>query len=174
MFVPPPEFVVWETPHWLVNQRCNAALPGYLMVGAKDPAAADLADLCPAALAELGMVLQRTQQAIRDVLRPLHLYTCRFGHEAGHTIHFHIIPVCEWVAEAYGRDARYRQLQQFYAHPLDGTSAGATEFDGADMTLYICREFAESKTPPPVVGLSVAQVIQCLRGRLEDAPPAQP
>ena len=170
MFTPLPEFVVWETAHWLVNQRCNALLPGYLMVGAKDPAAGDFADLCPAALAELGVVLQRTQQAVRDVLRPLHLYTCRFGHEAGHTIHFHIIPVCEWVAEAYGRDECYRQLQQFYAQPPADASVGATEFDGADMTLYICREFGESKTPPPVVGPAVAQVIQRLRAQLADAP----
>jgi len=159
VFIPPPELVVWETPHWRVNQRCDAVLPGYLMIGAKDPEGQDFASLSSAALAELGPVLQRTQNAVREILQPVHLYLSRWGHDAGHTVHFHLIPVCDWVVAAYEADARYRQLHDFYTRP----PTTAAEFDGPDMALFICREFAEGKTPPAIVGPSVAEVVTRLR-----------
>ena len=83
---------------------------------------------------------------------------------AGHSIHFHVIPVYDWVADAFVADDRYRVLHQFYT-PGDYDEGSDAPFDGAEMTLYIWREFCESSTPPAVVGPSVAEVVASIRTR---------
>jgi len=56
-FIPSDEFVVYESKHWRVNHRIDSALPGYLMLAAKDSAASSFAQLCRAAQLELGLIL---------------------------------------------------------------------------------------------------------------------
>jgi len=108
------------------------------------------------ALAELGMLLATVQQALRAVLNPEHLYIGRYGHSSGHAFHFHIIPICGWVRQRFFEDPRYRVLERLQYPPAGDT-------DGAELTLYVWREFCESRDPPPVSGPSVTDVIQMLR-----------
>jgi diadenosine tetraphosphate (Ap4A) HIT family hydrolase len=150
-----PSFVVHETEHWLLNHHLSSALPGYLMLGAKAPAHS-LADMPEAALAELGGLLANTQRIMEAQLQPKWLYISRFGHMPGFPLHFHFIPVYEWVEALFWGDERYRVLQNF------GVQQEAT--DGAELTFFIWREFGESPTPPAVQGPAVDQVIKRLRG----------
>lgn len=69
------------------------------------------------------------------------------------------------VAEAFQKDSRYRALQQFYT-PGVYNSGKETGFDGAEMTLFISREFAESLTPPEIKGRSVKETIDVLKKTL--------
>ena len=149
-----PSFVVHETEHWLLNHHLLSALPGYLMLGAKAPVDS-LAEMPDAALAELGGLLAKTQRVMEAQLKPKWLYISRFGHMPGFPLHFHFIPVYGWVEALFWQDERYRVLQNF------GTQQKAT--DGAELTLFIWREFGESPTPPVVQGASVREVIRCLR-----------
>ena len=154
-FVPPAHLVVGETEHWLVNHRVDAALPGYLMVASR--AEADcLSDLSDAALAELGPLLARLERELRARLAPEHVYVGRYGHAAGHSWHFHLIPVCAWVKRLHEEDARYRVFDPLY-------TGKSTVPDGAALTFYIWREFCERATPPPIEGPSVAAVVAALR-----------
>ncbi|MBT1259989.1 MULTISPECIES: HIT family protein [Pseudomonas] len=152
-----PTYVLYETEHWRLNHHLASALPGYLMLGAKAPAHS-LGDMPEAALTELGGLLAKTQRVMEAQLEPKWLYISRYGHMPGFPLHFHFIPVYDWVEDAFWRDERYRRLQGFGAQ---GQAQALT--DGAELTLFVWREFGESPTPPPVQGESVQQVIARLR-----------
>ncbi len=156
----PAGFIIHQTDHWILNHHMASALPGYLMLGSKAPARL-LSDLPPAALAELGGLLARTQDALETQLKPKWLYISRFGHEPGYPIHFHFIPVYAWVEALFWDNPRYRLLQTFGS--IDN---GQALTDGAELTLFIWREFGESPTPPAIEGPSVGEVIEGLRGVL--------
>jgi diadenosine tetraphosphate (Ap4A) HIT family hydrolase len=163
-FEPPEHLVILQTEDWVLNHRVDSALPGYLMLGAR-MLTNDLSLMRPEALAELGRLLARTQKALVEILAPRHFYIGRYGHVAGHSLHFHIIPVCEWVRRSFFSDPRYRVLGELSRH----SAAGATdETDGAELTLYIWREFCENPVPPQVWGPTVPKVVERLRGCLSD------
>ena len=159
-----PAFILHETEHWRLNHHLASKLPGYLMLGAKAPIDS-LPDMPEAALAELGGLLAKTQRVIEAQLQPKWLYISRYGHMPGFPLHFHFIPVYDWVEQAFWQDPRYRVLQRF------GTQEPAqTLTDGAELTLFVWREFGESPTPPAVQGDSVKQVIERLRTALQAHP----
>lgn len=72
-------------------------------------------------------------------------------------LHFHIIPISGWVKESFFSDPRYRVFQSFY-QPSDGDDA-VDETDGAELTLYVWREFCENPNPPPISGPPIREVV---------------
>lgn len=152
-----PAYLLLETEHWRLNHHLASKLPGYLMLGAKAPIHS-LADMSQAALAELGGLLAMTQRVMEAQLKPKWLYISRYGHMPGFPLHFHFIPVYDWVEEAFWRDERYRMLQDFAAPGI-----AQAQTDGAELTLFVWREFGESQRPPAVKGDSVGVVIERLR-----------
>ena len=165
MFVPPTEMVVMESDYWRINQRVDARLPGYLMVAPKDSSVTKFSQLGAEASIEMGVLLQKTARALEDLLHPTHLYVGRYGPSAGHSLHFHVIPVYDWVAEAFRDDPRYRRLREFDT-PGVLNSGQLSGFDGAEMTLFIWREYAEgSRTLPPQCP-EMATVLALLRKAL--------
>ncbi|MFY0752496.1 HIT family protein [Pseudomonas sp. NFX5] len=155
-----PANILFETEHWLLNHHLASKLPGYLMLGAKAPVDS-LADMSDAALAELGGLLAKTQRVMEAQLKPKWLYISRYGHLPGFPLHFHFIPVYDWVEEAFWRDERYRRLQGLGSQDLAKTLT-----DGAELTLFVWREFGESLIPPVIHEPSLAQVIGNLRVHL--------
>ncbi|MBB3452571.1 diadenosine tetraphosphate (Ap4A) HIT family hydrolase [Rhizobium sp. BK313] len=152
----PERFQIAETEGWLVNHRINSVLPGYLMVSSK-MFTNDLSELSSEALAELGPLLAKAQNALKSGLGSERVYIGRYGHTPGYPIHFHVIPIYGWVEELFWNDARYRLLETFADGP------GETVTDGAEMTLFVWREFCERTDPPPIKGPSVCDVIELLR-----------
>jgi diadenosine tetraphosphate (Ap4A) HIT family hydrolase len=160
IFEPPPRLVILRTEHWMLNHRVDSALPGYLMLGARMPTN-DLWRMPPQALAELGTLLARAQEALTATLKPEHLYIGRYGHAPGHALHFHIIPVCAWVKRRFFSDPRHRDLRTFY-QPSDAGDA-EDKTDGAELTLYVWREFCENPLPPPISDPPIDEVIARLK-----------
>ena len=152
-----PAFILRQTEHWLLNHHQASKLPGYLMLGAQAPIDS-LADMPEAALAELGGLLANIQRVMQAQLQPKWLYISRYGHMPGLPLHFHFIPVYDWVEHAFWQDERYRALRRFGAQELQETLT-----DGAELTLFVWREFGESLTPPQIQGPGVEQVIEQLR-----------
>ncbi len=147
--------LIFEAEHWLITHRLNSALPGYLMVGART-ATPDLSGLSTEALCDLGPLLAKAQAALRG-LAARRVYIGRYGHDSGWPVHFHVIPIYPWVEEQFWRDARYRALEAFADPSMEpGT-------DGAELTLFVWREFCERRNPPPIPGPSVAEAISQLR-----------
>lgn len=156
-----PRFIVHETAHWIINHHTASALPGYLMLGSREHVGS-LSQLPGPALAELGSLLAQTQQVMETQLKPKWLYISRFGHVPGYPVHFHFIPVYHWVEALFWKDERYRLLENF-ATPDNAESAT----DGAELTLFIWREFGESNDPPPIQGISIGQAIERLRAAFQ-------
>jgi diadenosine tetraphosphate (Ap4A) HIT family hydrolase len=155
----PAAFIILETDNWLVNHRMDSALPGYLMVGSKT-FADSLSGLSVEALTEVGPILATVQRTLQEVLKARRVYIGRYGHVPGHSFHFHVIPIYDWVKTLFWNDVRYRALAAFADGP------GPTETDGAELTFFVWREFCERAVPPPVVGPSVATVIELLRATM--------
>ncbi|MGP6269828.1 hypothetical protein ACQUY0_26920, partial [Pseudomonas paraeruginosa] len=57
----PPELIIHQTRHWTLNQRIDSALPGYCMLGSRQPATA-FHQLPEQALAEFGPLLARVER----------------------------------------------------------------------------------------------------------------
>ncbi len=150
-----PHFIA-ETGGWLVTHRVNSALPGYLIISSKN-FATDLSELSAGTLQELGPLLARVQTNLRHRLGARRVYIGRYGHIPGYTIHFHVIPIYDWVEELFWQDPRYRVLESLRE------GQGKSETDGAELTLYVWREFCERTDPPPATGRTVAEAIQLLR-----------
>lgn len=159
-----PTYILFETEHSLLNHHLASTLPGYLMLGAKTQSPS-LADMPEAALAELGGLLARTQRVMEAQLQPKWLYISRYGHMPGFALHFHFIPVYDWVEDAFWGDERYRALQNFGSKAQDKALT-----DGAELTLFVWREFGESQTPAPVQAGSVQQAIELLRAAFSANP----
>jgi len=151
-----PQLIVHQTTHWIVNHRINSHLPGYLMLGARANVN-ELHELPAEALAELGALMAHTQQVMQSQLQPKRLYIGRYGHTPDQPIHFHFIPVFDWVENLFWQDPRYRLLQGF------GAPNPQTVTDGAELTLFVWREFCERPDPPPAPGLTTEQTIERLR-----------
>ncbi len=155
MFVPPPEVVVWETAHWQVNHRVDSRLPGYFMVSPLDTSVVTFASLSLEAAVEMGPVLTRVARALETLLQPKHLYVSRYGHDPNCHLHFHIIPAYSWVIDAFLLDERYAEVRkQRNTDP---------SYDGAEITLYIGREWCENAVSPVNNGPSVQDVIELFR-----------
>jgi len=152
----PPRFIIHETPHWILNHHMSSKLPGYLVLGTKHPVRA-LFDLPASALAELGVILASVQKKLQTELDPKWLYISRFGHDPRFPVHFHFIPVYHWVEELFWQNDRYRLLRDLGA--VDAQSA----CDGAELTLFVWREFGEKPEAPNVQGPSIEQIIDHLR-----------
>jgi len=152
----PQRFHVAETDGWLVSHRMNSALPGYLMISSKFQTD-DLTDLAGSALSELGPLLAMAQSALKRELNARRVYFGRYGHTPGLPIHFHVIPIFDWVEELFWNDDRYRLLENFAERP------GETATDGAELTLFVWREFCERADPPPIKGPSVSRFVELLR-----------
>ena len=151
------QFIVHETAHWIVNHHMSSALPGYLVLGSR-AYVNSLGDLPGEALTELGGLLATVQKTLELRLKPKWLYISRFGHDPGYAIHFHFIPVYHWVEELFWNDSRYRLLNTFASK-----ENAQSLTDGAEMTLFVWREFGENPEPPAIQGPSVTEIIQELR-----------
>ena len=151
-----PRFIIHETAHWILNHHMSSKLPGYLVLGTRHPVRS-LSDLPDNALSEMGPLLAHVQKTMQAHLQPKWLYISRFGHDPRFPIHFHFIPVYPWVEDLFWQDERYRVLKNFGA----GAEAHALT-DGAELTLFIWREFGESPEPPTILGPSnEAPIYRC-------------
>lgn len=154
------QFKVAETDGWLVSHRANSALPGYLIASAKQ-LAHSLSELSESALRELGSLLALAQDALKQQLNARRVYIGQFGHTPGLTVHFHIIPIYDWVEELFWQDNRYRVLQDFAE---EGEERGT---DGAELTFFVWREFCERTEPPAIKGPSIFEAVTLLRNTME-------
>ncbi|WP_107676577.1 HIT family protein [Agrobacterium sp. LAD9] len=155
----PPHLHIARNAHWSINHRVNSALPGYLII-ASTKATNDLSDLSVEALSSMGRVFAVVQRALKS-LGATRIYIGRYGHSLGYPIHFHAIPIYEWVEDLFWADHRYRVLQQLSNGPED------TQTDGAELSLFVWREFCERPDPPLIRGPSVAEAIATLRQTIQ-------
>ncbi len=113
----------------------------------------DLSELPPEALSSLGSVLAAVRRALNG-LGAKRVYLGRYGHSPRHHIQCHAIPIYDWGEDLVWEDERYRLLVQFAHGP------GETPTDGAELTLFVWREFCERADPPPIERPSVSATLR--------------
>ncbi|NJK93322.1 MAG: HIT family protein [Blastochloris sp.] len=134
----------------------DAKIPGYLMLSPVS-GGSEFHDLSEAALTELGPILSKATKGIQVCFKPDYIFTSRYGVTPGFALHFHIIPIYSWIKDMLKEHPRYRYLDSLY-NPDFGTTP-----DAADFTLFIWREFIESKTPLAAAGFSFDDIVTTLR-----------
>lgn len=155
----PPPLAIVSSQHWTITHRRDTTLPGYLILSANH-GSGGVGELGSQALQELGPLLNCTQSALNDVLSPEHIYVGRFGHSRGHAFHLHVVPICAWVKANFENDARYDAVRTLRSPEWP------SESDGAELLLYVWREFCERSQTPPDASLSVAECVEQLRLRM--------
>lgn len=154
-----PSMLIKQTQYWTVNHRVNSALPGYIMLSSTSKET-QLYGLPHEALIEMAKLMSNIERALTEILTPKYLYIGLYGHTKNLAVHFHFIPINQWVLDLFWQDQRYRQLQSF------GIQAPETATDGAELTFFIWREFCERLDPPPYQGLSRETIIDQLKIKL--------
>ncbi len=155
-FTPPDNSVIFRSPHWILNHNLDAKIPGYLMLSPVS-GASQFHDLAETALTDLGPVIALATQSILACFKPDYIFTSRYGVTPGVALHFHIIPIYAWIKDMLRDHPRYRCLDSLY-NPDFGTNP-----DAADFTLFVWREFVESKTPLAAAGFSFDETVTTLR-----------
>lgn len=97
------------------------------------------------AQAELGVLQAQIQNAIEAHLQPKRLYFGRFGHDTIYFIHFYFVPMYDWIEALFWLDERSKLLQTFCA-----INSALLQIDGAELMLFVWREFCERAVPPPI------------------------
>ncbi len=83
---------ILRTNYWDVVHSYNTSLPGWLVLVARRHITS-VDELTPEEATELGLLLQRTSAALRDVVGCVKTYVCQFAEQAEHPhVHFHVIP----------------------------------------------------------------------------------
>lgn len=140
--------LIYETSNWLLKHRADSKLPGYLILAAKNKTDS-LSGLPSNALNELGLLQAQSTRYLETRLKAKLVYICRWGHEPGYSPHFHIVPLYDWVKNAYIADPLWLE---FEPNP-----------DGPVYFTYITRAFIENEASPAVLGPSIDEVIHILR-----------
>lgn len=86
----------------------------------------DISELSNDALAELGVVLAKTEALLISFFKPYRVITAKLGFSAGFSCHFHMLPVSTAL------------LDEIRAHPIY-----TDEPDGNDALLFASREYGE-------------------------------
>lgn len=88
----PPWDSIYRTRFWEVAHSYNTALPGWLVLVARRHIEA-IDELTDEEALELGLLLQRVSQALKETTGCLKTYVVQFAEMAEHPhVHFHVIP----------------------------------------------------------------------------------
>lgn len=116
---------IFESQHWLVSHRRDSRYAGLLIVSSKSDVS-DISGLESGALSELGSVLAKTEKLLITHYDSYRVITAKLGFSAGHSCHFHVIPVSISL------------LEEIVSHP-----SYTNEPDGNDALLFVSREYCE-------------------------------
>ncbi len=147
----PPELIIHEGSHWVINHRVDTEMPGYLMIGARDNKVRNFSDLSTEALVELGPLIGQATKFVEEELKPKRLFCSRYGYAEGYSIHFHVVPIYGWLEDEFFNDPEYAKLH----------------CDGSSLTLFLWREYIESPVKREIKGPLVTDVVKRLKGRFE-------
>lgn len=133
---------LWQGRHWQINLNTRFGVPAYLFVNGLGPASQRFSALDPAAFAELGPAIGLATRAVEMALDPVHVFVGKFGMVPGHAIHFHVLPVTNWMLAAFAEDSRFHALAKL--NP-DGYPAVP---DAAELIACFWRKFCFTGIAP--------------------------
>ena len=108
-----------DTDHWLV-EHCVGPLGVGTIIVKPLRHCLHVADLTPAESQELGPLLQRTSQVVRDLTQADQIYTCLWSHSGWQPVHIHFVvqPVWNHMRDTYPGTGPYLQAAMFQAKQM--------------------------------------------------------
>jgi len=91
---------VWDTEGFRVEQADACAVPGYLVI-IPDPPLRSLMDMDEQQRNRLGYVMNRVYSAIKEVIRPLQIYTSSGSAEDDTGLRFYVFPRTTGLTERW-------------------------------------------------------------------------
>ncbi len=132
------------------------------MLGTLEQGGYDFDSLSSSALAEMGEVIKSSVSAIKNTFKPKHIFVSRYGVAPGNLIHFHIIPVYEWMDSMIEHDPRYTFIADL-TEMTDGL-----KYDAADYLFYIWRELTERADQSGLEKVDIPSTIAKLSNQLSE------
>lgn len=98
---------LWQGEYCQINQNTSYGIPGYLFVNSIGSGSSRFNSLNPRAHSEFGRAIGLAACALENVLQPVHVFAGKFGMVPDHALHFHVIPVQDWMIAAFEADPRW-------------------------------------------------------------------
>jgi len=101
------EKLIWEGEFWKLIMVSEFTLPGYSILASKDESLKTFARMSRGQSSELGYGQALACRSMEACLFPRNVVAGRYGLVPGYSIHYHIVPIYEWVIDAFNSDSRY-------------------------------------------------------------------
>ncbi len=130
------------------------------MLSTLDSNAYEFDQLSHESLSEMGLIIEQAVTAIKNAFKPKHIFVSKYGVEPGNVIHFHIIPIYDWIDEMIAADENYSFIETLYDPNLP------MKYDAADYLLFIWRELTEKAHQSGIDPVNIDESIQILKNCL--------
>lgn len=139
---------LWQGHHWQINWNFGFTLPAYLFVNSLHPQNTRFSDLPHAAYAELGPAINLATSTLETAFSPHNILCGKFGLVPGFAIHFHVVPIYDWVLDEFGKQDGYDCLQTL--NPPGYPVAP----DGSELLAFIWRHYCSARNKPPETAMT--------------------
>lgn len=121
--------------YWDININLDFGVPGYLFVRNRHGEGDEFAQIKPHEFSELGKMIGLAASAAEHCLGVERVITGKFGLDKGHPLHFHIVPIYDWILAEFAHKTDLEALQKTYpaGYPVIP--------DGAEIVKFIWHEY---------------------------------
>lgn len=131
--------ILWQGNHWNLILVSEYTLPGYLILGARDESLDQFSELSDEQSVEMGRAISLACSVLERCLKPKNILAGRYGLMPGHQIHYHIVPIYDWVFEAFENNEDYKVFETITPPDYPANP------DGAALLAFVWRELCVKK-----------------------------
>lgn len=127
--------ILYKGKYWDININLAFGVPGYLFVRHLGINGDRFTDINPTEYAEMGKIIGLATSAAEHCLNVDRVISGKFGLDAGHPLHFHIIPLYDWILADFSQKTDLEQLQKTYPNNYPVIP------DGAELVKFIWHHY---------------------------------
>lgn len=126
---------LFQGQYWDININSSFGVPGYLFVRNSRGNGDRFSDIQPNEYEEMGRMIGLATSAAEHCLDVERVFTGKFGLDAGHPLHFHIVPIYEWILDDFNQQTDLIALKKTYP---DGYPVIP---DGAELLKFVWHKY---------------------------------
>lgn len=150
--------ILFQGEYWDININLNFGVPGYLFVRNSRGADDKFSAINPHEYAEMGRMIGLATSAVEHCLNVKRVFAGKFGLVAAHPVHFHIVPIYDWILDEFVQKTDMEKLQKSYPDNYPAIP------DGADIMKFIWHQYCfTSHTPENIeANTNLDEIVQKL------------
>lgn len=137
--------IIFQGKYWDININLSFGVPGYLFVRHSIGNGDKFTDIEPNEYAEMGKMIGLATSAAEHCLGAQRVFAGKFGLMLNHPVHFHIVPVYDWILEEFAKKTDLTTLQN--NRPDDYPLLP----DGAEIVSFVWQEYCFTGQMPKYV-----------------------